>query len=72
MRPFVDMGAPVKTQVENGLSKLFDFRDQTIDVYDQAVFTLKDSGLHDEEGNKINKATLSQHPRGDQVVFCLS
>ena len=48
------MEALVKTQVENGLSKNFDFRGQTIDVYDQAVFTLKYSGLHDEEGNKIN------------------
>ena len=45
---FVDMGAPVKTQVENGLSKLFDLRCQTIDVYDQAVFTLKCLGLRDE------------------------
>ena len=45
---FVDMVAPVKTQVENGLSKLFDFWGQTIDTSDQAVFTLNDSGLHDE------------------------
>ena len=45
---FVDMGALVKTQVENGLSKLFDFRGQTTDMSDQAVFNLKDSGLHDE------------------------
>ena len=29
---FVDMGAPVKPQVENGLSKLFDFRGNTIYV----------------------------------------
>ena len=39
---FVDMGSPVKTQVENGLSKIFDFRGQTIDVSNQAVFILKD------------------------------
>ena len=45
---FVDMGSPVKTQVENGLSELFDFQGQTIDVPYQAVFILKDSGLHDE------------------------
>ena len=31
------MWAPVKTQVENGLSELFDFRGQTIYVLDQAV-----------------------------------
>ena len=43
---FVDMGAPVKTQFENKLSKLFDLRIQTIDMSDQAVFILKDSGLH--------------------------
>ena len=41
------MVAPVKPQVENGLRKLFNFRGQTIDVSDQAVFILKDLGLHD-------------------------
>ena len=51
---FVDMGAPVKTQVVNGLSKLFDLQGQTIDVSEQAVFILKDSGLRDEEGKKTN------------------
>ena len=30
--PFFYMGAPVKTQVENGLSKLFNFWYQTVDV----------------------------------------
>ena len=39
---FVDMGSPVKTQVENGFSKLFDLGGETIDVSDQAVFILKD------------------------------
>ena len=48
---FFDTGAPVKTQVVNELSKLFNFRGHTIDVSDQSVFTLKDLGLHDEEGN---------------------
>ena len=48
------MGAPVKIQVENGLCKLFDLRGQTIDVSDQAVFILKDSGIHEEEGKKTN------------------
>ena len=48
------MGAPDKTHVKNGLSKLFDFCGQTIDVSDQAVFISKDLGLRDEEGNKTN------------------
>ena len=42
------MSAPVKNQMENGLSKIFNFWGQTIDVSDQAIFTLKDTGLHDE------------------------
>ena len=46
------MGAPVKTQEENGLSKHFDLRGQTIDVSDQSAFALKDSGLSDT----INKS----------------
>ena len=45
---FFDMGAPVKTHVENGLSKIFDLRGHTIDVSDQAVFILKYLGIHDE------------------------
>ena len=44
---FVDMGSPVKTQVENGLNKLFYFQGQTIDVSDQSIFTLNYLGLHD-------------------------
>ena len=51
---FFYMGAPVNTQVVNGLSRLFVFRGQTIDKYEQAVFTLKYLGLRDYEGNKIN------------------
>ena len=51
---FVDMGSLVKTKVENVLSNISDFRGHTIDVSDQAVFILKDSGLHDEEGKKTN------------------
>ena len=51
---FVEMGELVKTQVENRLNKIFDFRGQTLDMSDQAVFALKDSGLRDEEGKKIN------------------
>ena len=41
-------------QGENGLSKLFGFRGQTIDVPEQVVLTLKYLGLHDELGKKIN------------------
>ena len=48
------MGPPVKTQVGNGLSKLFDFRGHTIDVSDQDIFIFKDLGLHDEEGKKTD------------------
>ena len=44
----------MNTQVENGMSKLFGLRGQTIYVSDQAIFILKYSGLHDKEGNKIN------------------
>ena len=48
------MVSPVTNQMENGLSKLFDLWGQTIDTSEQAVFNLKHSGLHDEEGKKIN------------------
>ena len=51
---FVDTRSPVKTQGEKGLSKLFDFQGQTIDVSNQAVFILKYLGIHDEEGKKTN------------------
>ena len=33
------MGSPIKTQVENELSKIFDFQVQNIDVSDQANFS---------------------------------
>ena len=42
------MEAPVKIQVENGLSKILNFWGQTIDVSDQAIFNLKDLGIHNE------------------------
>ena len=42
------MGYPVKNQMENGLIKLLDLWVQTIDFSDQAIFTLKDKGLHDK------------------------
>ena len=43
---FFDMGGPVKTQVEHGLSKIFDSQGQTINMSEKAVFILKDPGLH--------------------------
>ena len=36
------MGALVKTQVENGRSKISNLEVQTIDVFDQAILTLND------------------------------
>ena len=45
---FVDMGDPVKIQVGNGISKLFDFRGQTVDLSDQAIFIFKYFGLRYE------------------------
>ena len=44
----VYMGAPFKTQVEHGLNKIFNFWVQTIDVSNQAVFTLKGLDIHDK------------------------
>ena len=40
--------------MENGLSKLFNFRGYTIDVSDQAVFTLNYYSPHDDECKKTN------------------
>ena len=51
---FVDIEALVKTQIENGISKIFNLRCQTIDVSDQAIFTLKDLGFHDKQGKKTS------------------
>ena len=68
---FVDMVAPVKIQVENGLSKLLNCRSQPCDVSDQSVFTLKNAGLRDEEGKKTNVSdplTVAQRWSGH---FCL-
>ena len=64
---FVDMGTSVKTHVENGLSKLFNFWGQTIDVSDQAIFILNYSGLRDDERKKTNVSdplTASQRRSG--------
>ena len=49
-----DMVSQVKTQMENDMSNRFDFWGQTIDTSNQAVFTLKNYGIHDEEVKKIN------------------
>ena len=69
------MGAPVKTQVENELRNLFDFWGQTIDVSDQAIFILNDSGLYNEEGNKTNVSnplTESQSRPGCVLSFVMT
>ena len=65
------MVAAVKTNVEHLLSKLFDFRGQTIDVSYQAIFTLKYSGIYDEEGNKININNLLTASQRRSVQFLL-
>ena len=65
------MGSPAKTQVENGLRKLFNFRSQTIDVSDQAVFVLKDSVIHDEEEKK-NKCKWPAHNSPEEVRLFFS
>ena len=65
------MGSLDKTQVENGLRKLFNFRSQTIDVSDQAVFVLKDSVIHDEEEKK-NKCKWPAHNSPEEVRLFFS
>ena len=42
------MGVPVKTQLVNGLGKLFDLRGHNIDMSDQVIFVLTDMVLHDK------------------------
>ena len=72
---FVDTAAPVKTQVENGLSKLFNFRCQKIDVSDQSILTLKHLGLHDEERKKTNISdplTADQRRSGRFLSFMMT
>ena len=69
---FVDMGDPVKTQVENWISKIFDFWGHIIDVYDQDILILNDQGIHYEERKKNN---VSDHPtvgqrRSIRFIFC--
>ena len=55
---FADMVTSVKTQVQNGISKILNLWVQTIDVSDQAVFTLKDSGVYEKEVKKTNVSNL--------------
>ena len=72
---FVYMGSPVKTQVENGMSKLFNFWGHTINTSEQAVFTLNYSVLHDEEVNKINTSdplTAAQRRSGRFLSFAVT
>ena len=72
---FVGVGDLVKNHVENILIKLFYFRGQTIDTYDQAVFTLKDSGIHGDEVKKIslsNPLTAVQRSSGRFVSFMMT
>ena len=44
---FFDMVSPVKTQVENGLYKIFNFQGHNIYLYNQEKFVLTDVGVHD-------------------------
>ena len=69
---FVDIGAPYKTPVENGLSKLLYFRGQTIDVSDQAFFTLNYFILRDEEEKEIHVSDLLTAPQRLSGCFCRS
>ena len=72
---FLNMGDLVKTQVGNGLSKIFGLPSQTIDVSDQAVFTLKDFFLRDYEGKKTSVSNLfraSQRRSGSFWSFLMT
>ena len=69
---FVDMGSPVKIQVEDVPSQILDFWGHTINTSDQAVFTLNDSGLHDDEGKKINTSNPLTSAQRRSYIFFLS
>ena len=74
-RPVCLHGIPGENQLENRMSKTFDFREQTIDMSDQSVSTLKGLGLHDEEGKKINinkPLTADQKQLGIIVSFMMT
>ena len=66
---FVEILAPVKPQVENCLSNIFNLWVQTIGVSDQDVFTLKDSGLHDEKGKNHYKRPAHSSPEATRSVW---
>ena len=59
--------------MENGLSNLFDFQGQNIDVSDQAVFALKYPVLRDEEEkiNVRNPLTAGQRRSGHFLSFIM-
>ena len=46
------MGSLEKTQVGNGMDRLFDFLGDNIDAFDQCVLVLTDTGLHDNKQEK--------------------
>ena len=57
------------------LSKLFDLRGQTIDVYDQAVLILKYLCINDKKGKKKNVSdplTADQRRSGRFVSFMMT
>ena len=61
--------------MENRISKIFDFWVQTIDVSNQIIFILNDSGLHDEEGKKTNVSgplTAAQRRSGSFLFFMMT
>ena len=66
------MVSPLKTQVVNGLDRLFGLWGHNIDVSDQDVFILKNTGLRNDEGKKINISnplTVYQR-RSGYFLFC--
>ena len=72
---FVDLVPPVKNQVENRISKLFDLRGHTIDVSVQYNLTLKDSGLNAEEvkkNNISNPLTAGQRKSGHVLLLMMA
>ena len=69
------MGALVRTLVGNVLSDIFNLWGQTTDLYDQALFNLKDLVLRDKEENTINVSdplTASQRLSGQVLSFIMT
>ena len=46
---FFDIEYLVKNQAESGMDKIFNFRGQNIDVYNQAIFILTYTGIQYKE-----------------------